>query len=130
MRINIRAIIIRNNSILLCKNKKHNFYFLPGGGLEEFETINDCIIREFKEEMNINSNQIIIDNNMKIIEHIFESEEQRFHEINILKNVFINANQIFSIENHIEFEEISLKDLKLYNILPVKIKDYLINQFE
>lgn len=49
------AIIIQNNKILLVENIKHNTIRMepPGGKLELNETLEECVIREVKEELDI-----------------------------------------------------------------------------
>lgn len=42
----IRAIIIRNNQLAMVKSKKYNECKFPGGGLENGETHDLCLIRE------------------------------------------------------------------------------------
>lgn len=55
MEIACRAFIFWKNKILLCKQKKppRNFWVLPGGSLEEGETLFKCISREITEEIGI-----------------------------------------------------------------------------
>lgn len=58
-RINGRAIIIDGDEILLMFRRKikngitKEYYAIPGGGLEENETIEECVKREIKEEFNL-----------------------------------------------------------------------------
>lgn len=129
MRINLRCLIIQNNKLVLCKHVKKNFYFLPGGGLEEGETINQGIKRELKEELGIDSSKIIIDQNIDVIEHIFKDNGVNHHEINLIKNVYINTDIIKSCEDHIEFTAVKINDLPNYNILPLKIKDLILYKY-
>ena len=129
MRINLRCLIIQDNKLVLCKHVKKKFYFLPGGGLEEGETINQGIKRELKEELGIDSSKIIIDQNIDVIEHIFKDNSVNYHEINLIKNVYINADIIKSCEDHIEFTAVKINDLPNYNILPLKIKDLILNKY-
>jgi 8-oxo-dGTP diphosphatase len=44
-----------NNNILVTDEKVGDFYFtkFPGGGLEWGEGTRDCLVREFKEELNV-----------------------------------------------------------------------------
>lgn len=44
------AIIIEDGKLLVSKDNKDNFYKIPGGTLEEGESLEDCAIREFNEE--------------------------------------------------------------------------------
>ena len=53
IRVGTRAVIFnRDNEILVahCLNPEKNFYFLPGGGVWFHEKIEDCLVREVKEE--------------------------------------------------------------------------------
>jgi ADP-ribose pyrophosphatase YjhB (NUDIX family) len=53
IRVGTRAVIFnRDNEILVahCLNPENNFYFLPGGGVWFHEKIEDCLVREVKEE--------------------------------------------------------------------------------
>ena len=45
-----RAIIIRNNKIVMVRSQKQGYYKFPGGGNEEGETHLDTLIRETSEE--------------------------------------------------------------------------------
>lgn len=47
-RISVNGVLVENNKVLLSKQK--GFYFLPGGGMEICETIEETLVREFKEE--------------------------------------------------------------------------------
>jgi ADP-ribose pyrophosphatase YjhB (NUDIX family) len=48
-RVAVRAIIMKNNRILLVQSNKGDYKF-PGGGLEEIESHEDCLKREVREE--------------------------------------------------------------------------------
>ena len=55
MKERYRAIIIKNDSILLMKRQKNGktFYVFPGGMREENETEKECVKRELEEEFGI-----------------------------------------------------------------------------
>jgi ADP-ribose pyrophosphatase YjhB (NUDIX family) len=55
MRKAARAIIIKNQSILVMKRNKfgHEYYTLLGGGIESGETADVAVVREVKEEASI-----------------------------------------------------------------------------
>jgi ADP-ribose pyrophosphatase YjhB (NUDIX family) len=56
LRVRIAIIIIHNNRILLVKHRKNGkeYWLLPGGGLENNETIENCAVREIREETGLN----------------------------------------------------------------------------
>ncbi|MFA7367413.1 MAG: NUDIX domain-containing protein [Bacilli bacterium] len=45
-----RAIIFEDDKLIMIHSKKYNEYKLPGGGVEENESLIDCLVREVKEE--------------------------------------------------------------------------------
>ncbi|MEW6990982.1 NUDIX hydrolase [Colwelliaceae bacterium 6441] len=45
-----RAIVLNGDDILLLYTKRYHDYSLPGGGVDEGETIIDGLVRELKEE--------------------------------------------------------------------------------
>lgn len=49
-RIASRGIVVENGKILLSYEKNTGVYMSPGGGLEKGETLEECCIRELREE--------------------------------------------------------------------------------
>ena len=45
-----RGIVVKNGKILLSYEKNTDVYMTPGGGLEANETLEECCVRELKEE--------------------------------------------------------------------------------
>jgi ADP-ribose pyrophosphatase YjhB (NUDIX family) len=90
--VTCRAVIIHGNTLLMCRQTRHNnkFYNLPGGKLEPGETIDECIKREIYEETGIRPkvgkilfiNQFISDKN-HLIEFFYRIENPKdFLEFN------------------------------------------------
>ena len=57
--ISIKAIIIDNNKFLCLKNER-NEWDLPGGKINFKENVEECLIREVKEETNLSINNLNI----------------------------------------------------------------------
>lgn len=49
-RIGCRGIIIRDSQVLLVHELLNDFYMIPGGGHEPGESLEECCIRELREE--------------------------------------------------------------------------------
>jgi ADP-ribose pyrophosphatase YjhB (NUDIX family) len=48
--IKSRCIIVNEGKMLLCKTIGQDYYFLPGGSLNDTETPQEVLVRELKEE--------------------------------------------------------------------------------
>lgn len=68
-RYSIKAIIIRDNKILVesCDYGRGRFCKLPGGGHQWGETMSEALIRECKEELNLDVIPILPDTGHEII---------------------------------------------------------------
>lgn len=115
-RITSRAIIVDNNKILVMKRRKLNhlnqiveYYAVPGGGLEEGETKEDAVIRELKEEMNIDIELIDylgVDENDTSIAHFYSAkiisgtpilggeEKERLSYTNYYEPMWVDINKL------------------------------------
>ena len=110
-----RAIIINDDKLLvffrrkMIDGKEIIYYAIPGGHLEDGETLEDCVIRELKEEMNIDVRiisylgNIIVDNKEENYFHCeivggelrFGGEElERCNEDNYYEIRWLDLNEI------------------------------------
>lgn len=71
MRVSSRAIIFKDNQVLLIYRERNNetYYVFPGGKIEENETKEECIIRECKEELGID---------VSVEKYVYEVKGQEF----------------------------------------------------
>ncbi|MBQ8872293.1 MAG: NUDIX domain-containing protein [Bacilli bacterium] len=127
-RVSTRAIIFIDDKIaLIYRNKFENIYYsLPGGGVEENETLEEATIREVKEELNLDvevleylgsfEDEVSIQhfyhckNIGKIDLKIIGEEKERNTKENYYEPVLVNISNIDNIE--IRFKDIIKKAIK------------------
>jgi 8-oxo-dGTP pyrophosphatase MutT (NUDIX family) len=50
VRVGCRGLVVKDNKVLVSYEERTGFYMSPGGGLEEGETLEECVARELQEE--------------------------------------------------------------------------------
>lgn len=114
-----RAIVVNNHKLLLCKTRGAKYFFLPGGHVEFGETAIQALKREFKEEINGQIKRAVF---LGALENIFTAKRRKRHEILLLHLATLKSNEAKSIERHLSFEWINLKDLKRTPLRPKATK--------
>ena len=120
-RINGRAIIIDKDEVLLMYRKKikngetKEYYAIPGGGQEENETIEECIVREIKEEFSLD---------VEVKEYLGTVEDEKnigyiYRAIILGGTLKLGGEELEhnNENNYYEPRRIKLKDLDNINIL-------------
>ena len=123
------AIVIKDSKILFMHRKKKDveYYAISGGHIENGESPEIAAIRELKEETNLDAE----------IDYLFlENESDGWHNyFYIAKNVRGEARfggeelERNSAENHYELEWVELSRLSEVNLLPVEVKQKIIEKF-
>jgi len=124
-----RAIIIKEDRILLARQIGSDYTFLPGGHIEFGETAEEALHREMYEELGISGK---CGKFICTVENIFsDAKGKKCHEIALyyLYHPEIkNANDSFeSKEPHLEFFWADIEELENLNIKP-EILDRLIQK--
>jgi ADP-ribose pyrophosphatase YjhB (NUDIX family) len=117
-----RAVITKNDEILLCKTKNSDFYFLPGGHVEFGETASAALARELKEELNV---ETVSADFMGALENLYQQNGREFHEYNFIFRAEI-AGEINVTEPHIQFEWRKVAELKDLNFKPELMKTVIL----
>jgi len=97
------------------KARNNPFYWsIPGGGVDFFETQKECLIRELKEELNID---IEVGELLCVCDHIMEDEKQHWVAPQYLCKII--GGEIKNMEPH------KCSEIKWFNLddMPEKITD-------
>ncbi len=87
-----RAIIIDNGKILLEHLSNEDFYILPGGGKERFETLENCLKREVLHETGYKIKEI--DEKVVVMEYFLDATFENHYYVAKLKKNQIYENRI------------------------------------
>ncbi len=128
----VSGLLIKNNKLLVVKIDNNSFYCLPGGHVELLEDTREAIIREFKEETNIDVN---IKSLLYIIENFFKSGKYNCHEVGIY--YLLDTEQLINFDDYVVDEQDKDKITKLSfkwfdidnlkNVKPEFLKDRIRN---
>ncbi len=107
--ISIKAIIIDDNKVLCLKNERNEWDF-PGGKINFNEGVEDCLIREVKEEVNLEIK------NLKILKSI----NLKFNNVPVFivlysAKISCDSTIIVSYE-HSEYDFFSKQEIKDLNM--------------
>lgn len=86
-RVGCRAIVIEKGKVLLSWEERKNVYMSPGGGVEEGETLEECVVRELCEEAGLR---------VKPIKHLLRVDEYCF------ETLWVNNYFVCEIEGECE----------------------------
>ena len=120
-----RAIIIEDNKLLVffrrktIDGKETIYYAIPGGHVEENETCEETVIRELKEEMNIDIEIIKYLGNL-----VVDNKEEYYYYARIIGGELKFGGEELernSIDNYYEIRWLSLDDLDDSNIRAIDL---------
>ena len=126
----VRGLLVQAGNIILCRAKGQNWFFLPGGHVENGEAVRVALLRELNEE--IGNADYDISSFVGVCENIFFLDDKsQQHELNIIFEVDLPKNTaVISKEEHIEFISVTKEQLLTLKILPMKLKHGLLKWFE
>lgn len=124
------AVIINDDKILAMKDEKSPYYYLPGGRVQIGEKAEDAVIREVKEELEIDAKII---RPLWLNQGFFEEDVDKilFHEICIYFLIDISHTDIFEkgsrfiLHEHQhkhEFEWLKFENLNDLYFYPIFLK--------
>ncbi|HBS29529.1 MAG TPA: hypothetical protein DEB06_08795 [Phycisphaerales bacterium] len=124
-----RGLLAAESRVLLCRNLKHGYFYLPGGHVECSESASDACAREFHEELGwaVRPGPLLL-----VTEQQFCQNDKERHEVTLVFHVEHSERpptpspDPVSREPKIGFEWIELAALPDVDLRPPAVKAWLI----
>jgi 8-oxo-dGTP diphosphatase len=119
-----RGVLITDSRVLLCRNVKHGYYFLPGGHVEFGEPAASALARELLEECGL---PVSVGACVLVTEGFFLTGRKPHHEMNVVFHVERAGSDqdIASREPAISFEWVDLVSVPDMDIRPLAVRAWL-----
>lgn len=111
-----RGVCVQQGRLLVCRAKGGKPCYLPGGHIEFGETGRQALVREIREEMNLEARTGKF---LGAVENTFTQHGKPHAEINLVYELLLDEGAIAqAVEEWIEFEWVPLNELAAANLLP------------
>lgn len=118
-----RGALISGSRVLLCRNTKNGYYFLPGGHVEFGEPAASALARELLEECGLT---VTVGRCALVTEGVFSAGRKVHHELNVVFHVeHGDAGDVTSREAGISFEWAELASVPDMDIRPLAVRAWL-----
>lgn len=132
-KVRATSLVVRDGNILLVHRIKHGevYYILPGGAVEEGESIEDAVLRELKEETTLEGSKLkeVFDYTDDICRNrIFLIEDAKGDEVKIGKGTPEAGKQ--NEDNLYFIEWIPVNKILFLLIWPLQTREFLFKYFK
>lgn len=117
-----RAVIRRDGRLLVARERGKSMYFLPGGHVEPGEPVEAALLRELDEELGTEGEIVSF---LGAIEHGYTDSGDARHEIDLVFETTITAEEPAGQEEHLEFRWLTPDDLTEADLQPAALKNLL-----
>jgi 8-oxo-dGTP pyrophosphatase MutT (NUDIX family) len=112
-RISAKAIIAKDNNVLLVREKDDDWWSFPGGGIDYGETIHDALVREVSEELGVAPEHVQVDDTVAFIS--IGAVVEGVPKANLFYRVTVPSHEVKPTDDVLEQKWHSLEELpKLY----------------
>jgi 8-oxo-dGTP diphosphatase len=118
-----RAVIRRDDQVLLARQRTKAWSFLPGGHVEPGERVEAALVRELAEELGTEAK---IAGFVGVVEHGYVEDDVTHHELNLVFEVAIGTSDPVSQEDHLTFHWLPLDQLADADVRPGSLKTALL----
>ena len=108
-RIGVYGLLLNNDSILMQRHPELNVFGLPGGEVENIETLNQALRREFLEETGLT---VSVKNLLTVTDEFFSVSDIHYHSFNIFYYVKLQGGKILTNGNGDDTAEVKFIPLK------------------
>ena len=121
----VAAIVRRENALLVCRSKRDNFCYLPGGRVQDGESSLEAVVRELREELELVAK---VGRLAFFVENFFSLHERRFHELCLYYEVVLPGSELLLrvADDDDELLWLEVTALKEANLKP----DFLVTRLE
>ena len=132
VRVSVRGILIQDDQLLVIHQIKNDreYYVIPGGGVEDYETLVQALKREMLEEVGI---QVDVLNEQPIYTYHDQDSIQYFYVVSYVSGEYGTGTgpefkkQVSTNQYLLEF--ISFKDIKNICLVPEFLNEKLLKDF-
>ncbi|MFW9922724.1 MAG: NUDIX hydrolase [Candidatus Thorarchaeota archaeon] len=135
----VAGLLIQNNKVLLQRAEIDDFWTLPGGEINFFETFEQAIEREIMEEIQV---KVKVERIVWLLENFFEYHNEKYHSIEVCllltpldsedkigKDEFYGIEEYYLPEKYgklkLIFKWMPIDELDNLNLKPKKLKQEL-----
>ncbi|ADI14522.1 NUDIX hydrolase [Truepera radiovictrix] len=118
--LRVAAIIRRQGNVLVNRLRDQDFWFLPGGRVQEGEATREALLRELREELGA---ECRAHRPVFFHENFFRHDGKRFHEVCVYYDVELppdaaTLSDVSAADGGIDLEWLELTQLSSINLQP------------
>jgi 8-oxo-dGTP diphosphatase len=137
-RISTKAIIIQNDAMLVIVGRNETgdeYYYLPGGGQDKFETLTEALKRECLEEIDarVTVGDVMFIRDYISRNHEFAAFDPNFHQVDVFFECTLEPDEIAKNGSSPDNTQLGvywlpLSDLETANLYPAALKTALLTR--